>query len=547
MSASTLLRRRAVIRNITLGLSGGFAASYVIDNLDSVLKGWSRMVVEVDQRLPGLMTPDFRSRLLLKAARRVHRDGSDREFVQKTLSNLDLDDLAVYLESVSSLDHLLSDEERDELVKKGLDNWDHWKNDGRFGTEQRSKLTVDLASVVSRDFAPGSSVYKQMVSKMQGQRSLIPQVESPRYRDLVESLGKRVKESREGLSLCTALSKAGGISSDDYAKMVAINDQLHGQVRRKQCGLAGFAMAAPEKRGDFYLRNVPDRWKQYDPEHPPYKFFPGRTRAQTRQWSGVMFFVTIAVAYIAYQLNEKRQAKLEKFFAEREHEFLLPVHREAIYLQEEALQASAIRARRRALGLPDRATGSCEIRDDEPLEDLDEEDSDSCQIRDHLKVFGAHHKVIDMNRDSAVDFIFLGQRRESAVVERTDRHVEVVRNLHRSRRIHLAADGSPSVPQIFIDGCNIGDANSLQDLDDRGLLAVLLRREVCPSCLAKRSRTTLPYHCRKCNIEMKEYMPGYQTIEEVMEAIESAERYTRSTRSEVSECEPEAEALPDSV
>ncbi|KAF4712104.1 hypothetical protein FOZ63_028476, partial [Perkinsus olseni] len=345
-------------------------------------------------------------------------------------------------------------------------------------TEQRSKLTVDLASVVSRDFAPGSSVYKQMVSKMQGQRSLIPQVESPRYRDLVESLGKRVKESREGLSLCTALSKAGGISSDDYAKMVAINDQLHGQVRRKQCGLAGFAMAAPEKRGDFYLRNVPDRWKQYDPEHPPYKFFPGRTRAQTRQWSGVMFFVTIAVAYIAYQLNEKRQAKLEKFFAEREHEFLLPVHREAIYLQEEA-------------------------------------------IRDHLKVFGAHHKVIDMNRDSAVDFIFLGQRRESAVVERTDRHVEVVRNLHRSRRIHLAADGSPSVPQIFIDGCNIGDANSLQDLDDRGLLAVLLRREVCPSCLAKRSRTTLPYHCRKCNIEMKEYMPGYQTIEEVMEAIES--------------------------
>lgn len=30
-----------------------------------------------------------------------------------------------------------------------------------------------------------------------------------------------------------------------------------------------------------------------------------------------------------------------------------------------------------------------------------------------------------MNRDSAVDFIFLGQRRESAAVERTDRHVEV--------------------------------------------------------------------------------------------------------------------------
>ncbi|KAF4758151.1 hypothetical protein FOZ63_009696 [Perkinsus olseni] len=101
----------------------------------------------------------------------------------------------------------------------------------------------------------------------------------------------------------------------------------------------------------------------------------GCWRAQWHlRWSGVMFFVTIAVAYIAYQLNEKRQAKLEKFFAEREHEFLLPVHREAIYLQEEALQASAIRARRRALGLPDRATGSCEIRDDEPLEDLDDEE-----------------------------------------------------------------------------------------------------------------------------------------------------------------------------
>lgn len=42
-----------------------------------------RMVVDVDQRLPGLMTPDFRSRLLLKAAKRVHRDGSDRKFVQE--------------------------------------------------------------------------------------------------------------------------------------------------------------------------------------------------------------------------------------------------------------------------------------------------------------------------------------------------------------------------------------------------------------------------------------------------------------------------------
>ncbi|EER18000.1 hypothetical protein Pmar_PMAR019882 [Perkinsus marinus ATCC 50983] len=376
MSAPTLLRRRAVVRNIAFGLSGGFAASYIIDNLDSVLKGWTRMVVDVDQRLPGLMTPDFRSRLLLKAAKRVHRDGSDRKFVQETLSNLALDDLAIYLESLSSMDHLLSDAERDELVKKGLDNWDHWKNDGRFDVDQRSKLTVDLASVVSRDFTSSSSVYKQMVSKMQGQRSLKPQLESPRYHDLVESLEKRVRESREGLCLCTALSKAGGISSADYDRMVAVHDQLYGHIQRRQCGLAGFAMAAPEKRGDFYLRNVPDRWKQYDPDHPPYKFFPGRTRSQTRQWSGVMFVVTIAVAYIAYQLNEKRQAKLEKFFAEREHEFLLPVHREAIYLQEEALQASAIRARRRALGLPDRATGSCEIRDDEPLEGVDDDDDD---------------------------------------------------------------------------------------------------------------------------------------------------------------------------
>lgn len=79
--------------------------------------------------------------------------------------------------------------------------------------DQRSKLTVDLASVVSRDFTSSSSVYKQMVSKMQGspsiessqqllnsgQRSLKPQLESPRYHDLVESLEKRVRESREGL------------------------------------------------------------------------------------------------------------------------------------------------------------------------------------------------------------------------------------------------------------------------------------------------------------------------------------------------------------
>ncbi|KAF4726920.1 hypothetical protein FOZ62_026288, partial [Perkinsus olseni] len=263
-------------------------------------------------------------------------------------------------------------------------------------TEQRSKLTVDLASVVSRDFAPGSSVYKQMVSKMQGQRLLRPQVESPRYRDLVESLEKRVKESREGLR--SEGNNADLLVLQWLVALSVLSTSFIGIMASPPSGMS------PEKRGDFYLRNVPDRWKQYDPEHPPYKFFPGRTRAQTRQWSGVMFFVTIAVAYIAYQLNEKRQAKLEKvgwggmlcsmggillqFFAEREHEFLLPVHREAIYLQEEAvrgrsshesgnrfqLQASAIRARRRALGLPDRATGSCEIRDDEPLEDLDDEE-----------------------------------------------------------------------------------------------------------------------------------------------------------------------------
>ncbi|KAF4677894.1 hypothetical protein FOL47_008959 [Perkinsus chesapeaki] len=368
MSAPLLFRRRTVARNVALGLSGGFAASYVIDNLDSVLKRWTKLVVEMDQRFPGLMTPDFRSRLLLSAARRVHRDGSDHKFVQETLSSLDLDDLTVYLDSLSSMDHLLTDKERDELVKKGLDNWDHWRNDGRFGVEQRSKLAVDLASVVSKDFAPSSAVYKDMVGKLEGQRSLKPQTDSPRYQDLIRSSEKRVRESNNGLSLYTALSKAGGMDSADYAKMVALHKEVHGDMKKKQFGLAGVALAAPEKRGDFYLRNVPDRWKQYDPEHPPYKFFPGRTRAQTRQWTGVMFFVTIAVAYIAYQLNEKRQAKLEKA-SSWEHEFLLPVHREAIYMQEEALQASAIRARRRALGLPDRATGSCEIRDDEPMDD----------------------------------------------------------------------------------------------------------------------------------------------------------------------------------
>lgn len=92
---------------------------------------------------------------------------------------------------------------------------------------------------------------------------------------------------------------------------------------------------------------------------------------------------SVVVGRISYELHVQ-------FFAEREHEFLLPVHREAIYLQEEAvrddsavvakgslqLQASAIRARRRALGLPDRATGSCEIRDDEPLEGVDDDDEE---------------------------------------------------------------------------------------------------------------------------------------------------------------------------
>jgi len=140
----------------------------------------------------------------------------------------------------------------------------------------------------------------------------------------------------------------------------------------------------------------------------------------------------------------------------------------------------------------------------------------SCRARDLLEISRCHFKLIDFNLDTSSEQYLpsqLGNR-----VNQAD--LEIIRLLYASQRIRQdLSDGVIILPQVIIDGVNIGDGVDLQALEDEDHLGKILSREICPKCLKERGKNA----CKWCLVIYEDLMPGRQTIEEHLATFEEIE------------------------
>ena len=130
----------------------------------------------------------------------------------------------------------------------------------------------------------------------------------------------------------------------------------------------------------------------------------------------------------------------------------------------------------------------------------------SKQVMDLLETIRCHFKVIDFNIDTGTDMGSAGSKPD----------LEVVRRLYQSHRVKQdKTDGMISLPQVIVDGVNIGDHMALQALEDDGFLDGILRQAVCPNCLSDRDGE----YCYTCKTLFQDMMPKRQTREELMSRL----------------------------
>lgn len=140
----------------------------------------------------------------------------------------------------------------------------------------------------------------------------------------------------------------------------------------------------------------------------------------------------------------------------------------------------------------------------------------SSRVRDMLEIIRAHHKVIDFNLDTNIDSP-AKIANPSNRVNQAD--LEIVRRLYKANKIRQDKnEGVITLPQVLIDGINIGDGIELQSLHDQDLLEGILKRSICPKCLRARSNE---FKCKLCDASYEELMPGRQTIDELLSTFES--------------------------
>ena len=130
----------------------------------------------------------------------------------------------------------------------------------------------------------------------------------------------------------------------------------------------------------------------------------------------------------------------------------------------------------------------------------------SKQVMDLMETLRCHFKVIDFNIDTGTDMGSAGSKPD----------LEVVRRLYQSHRVKQdKSDGMISLPQVIVDGVNVGDHVALQALEDDGFLDGILRQAICPNCLSDRDGE----YCYNCKTLFQDMMPKRQTREELMSRL----------------------------
>lgn len=149
------------------------------------------------------------------------------------------------------------------------------------------------------------------------------------------------------------------------------------------------------------------------------------------------------------------------------------------------------------------------------------------RARDLFEIKRVHHKIIDFNRDCRGAMGQTGTQMD-VVIERLSQEPTAARKL----QTEAAADGEDEdlvLPQIFVDGLYLGNAEELQCFEDDGILNDILHRQICPSringiktkdeiCAATRPQGAT--ECAKCKSSFEELMPDLQTITEVIRRLD---------------------------
>lgn len=152
------------------------------------------------------------------------------------------------------------------------------------------------------------------------------------------------------------------------------------------------------------------------------------------------------------------------------------------------------------------------------------------RARDLLEIKRVHHKIIDFNRDCRGAMGQTGTHMDT-VIERLSQEENIARKL-QTQADAGGDDEDLVLPQVFIDGLYVGNAEELQCLEDDGLLEQILLRKLCPARIdgidtkdeicgeARRQDQT---ECRKCNCSFEELMPNLQTIQDALHIIDKEE------------------------
>eukprot|EP00747_Dinoflagellata_sp_TGD_P164635 gnl/TRDRNA2_/TRDRNA2_184834_c0_seq1.p2 gnl/TRDRNA2_/TRDRNA2_184834_c0~~gnl/TRDRNA2_/TRDRNA2_184834_c0_seq1.p2 ORF type:complete len:116 (+),score=20.40 gnl/TRDRNA2_/TRDRNA2_184834_c0_seq1:63-410(+) len=111
------------------------------------------------------------------------------------------------------------------------------------------------------------------------------------------------------------------------------------------------------------LKDIPDRWKRFSPETPPYKYFQGRTRKQTMVWSWAAIAGFAALGYLLSEIVDRQNEGKSEMYAQYAKDNMSFQQAQMIRDQSEAFKEILLRARRQRLGLPAKTFGDVEIKD----------------------------------------------------------------------------------------------------------------------------------------------------------------------------------------
>lgn len=127
------------------------------------------------------------------------------------------------------------------------------------------------------------------------------------------------------------------------------------------------------------------------------------------------------------------------------------------------------------------------------------------RARDLLEIKRVHHKIVDFNRDA----------RQAGTGEAEN---QAIQKLNMQGKLQTGDNDDLILPQIFIDGHYIGDANALQGLEDDRMLDDILLRRACMKCNDTR-RVPDSKQCVSCEEKFEEILPGLMTIEQVLREL----------------------------